>query len=82
MPWCDHRKQSRKIPPQARMRFDNSFLLAGMGRGGRNDRPTVDRILQFRKRPGFSWRCRCVKFEIAGRDDVRCAKIAQTQGIG
>jgi hypothetical protein len=52
MSWCDHRQQSRKIPPQAQMRFDDRFLLAGMGRSGRNDRPTVDRILQFRKRPG------------------------------
>ena len=78
----DHGQQSGKIAAQSRMRLDYGFLFTGMGRRGCDHRPVGDRILQFRERCWFGGRRRRVELEVAGRNDVWCAKIAQARCVG
>jgi len=82
MPRSDERQQARKVGAQPSVGFKDGTLFPGVGRGGSNNRPVADGILQGRERGRVSRRGWHVELEITGRENLRRPKLAEAHCVG
>src|SRR5262245_30999467 len=82
MTWRNERQQAGKIGAQPDMGFKEEVLFAGMGRGSGDHRTIADGILQGGERRRIGGRCGHVELEVAGRENLRCPKLAKACCVG